>query len=402
MEDPITKLFVGYEDSVRKTITREDVDAFARLSGDYNELHMDDEFAAKTQFEQRVVHGFLHASLLSTLVGMKIPGHGALYLSQEIDFTGPVFIGDTVVATGTITAIDKVTRVIEMDTLIRNQHGDVVLRGKARSKVLRLSEWRGKDEEKRELEMSNLLEGKIALVTGSSRGIGSEIAKTLAANGAMVWINYARSKGAANDTVACIQEMGGKAEIVKADVCSEEEVVSMMETIQAAGGMDILVNNAGPKIASGTFAQWSWEDMASSFESIVGSAFRVTQLALPLLKERQGKIINMISSAALGRTAYNWLPYVTAKSALIGMSKNLAQELGPSGINVNMVSPSMVDTDLVADVPERFRKMMVSQTPLRRMATTNDVAGAVLYLSSPLSDFVTGENILVAGGQVMV
>jgi 3-oxoacyl-[acyl-carrier protein] reductase len=249
--------------------------------------------------------------------------------------------------------------------------------------------------------MSNLLEGKTALVTGSSRGIGSVIAKNLAANGAKVWINYARSEAAAQMVVDSIRESGGSGELVKADIFSDADVSAMMARIGEQGGLDILVNNAGPKIASGGFNNWQWDDMSIAFEKIVGSVFRTTQAALPLLKDTQGKIVNLVSSAALARTAYNWMPYVTAKTALIGMSKNLAQELGPANINVNMVSPSMVDTDLVADVPERFRKMMVAQTPLRRMATTEDVAGAVLYLSSPMSDFVTGENIVLTGGQVM-
>jgi 3-oxoacyl-[acyl-carrier protein] reductase len=110
----------------------------------------------------------------------------------------------------------------------------------------------------------------------------------------------------------------------------------------------------------------------------------------------------VVSSAALGRTAHGWLPYVTAKAALLGMSKNLAQELGPAGVRVNMVSPSLVATDLTADVPDRIRQMMVSRTPLRRLATPQDVAGAVLFLVSPYADFVTGENLLVAGGDVML
>jgi len=110
----------------------------------------------------------------------------------------------------------------------------------------------------------------------------------------------------------------------------------------------------------------------------------------------------VLSTAALGRTAYHWLPYVSAKSALHAMSKNLAQELGPSGVTVNMVSPSMVDTDLVSGTPDRVRQMMISRTPLRRLATVDDVAGAILMLVSPYAQFITGENLLVTGGDVMI
>jgi 3-oxoacyl-[acyl-carrier protein] reductase len=399
--DSFGRLTVGYTDRVVKTIRREDVDAFAALSGDYNALHVDDEFAARTEFEQRVVHGFLHASLLSTLVGMKIPGPGALYLSQTIDFTRPVFIGDTVTAVGTVTSVDPPTRVVGIRTEIVNQHGQTVLNGEARVKVLRLAPARVQQHGKAST-MSDLLSDRVALVTGASRGIGRSIASMLAAHGAKVWINYNRSEGAAQGLASEIAAAGGRCALVRADVARGDDVAAMLETVQREGDLHILVNNAGPKIHSAAFADVAWSDMQSAFEQIVGSVFRVTQAALPGLHRSKGRIINVLTSAVMGRTAYNWLPYVSAKSALLGLSKNLAQELGPAGIRVNMVSPSLTDTDLVANIPDRIRQGMVSRTPLRRLATVDDVAGAVLFLASPYSDFITGENLLVTGGEVMV
>jgi 3-oxoacyl-[acyl-carrier protein] reductase len=176
----------------------------------------------------------------------------------------------------------------------------------------------------------------------------------------------------------------------------------MLDAIRAEGALDILVNNAGPKIQSAPFSRLEWAAVAKAYDDIVGSTFRVTQAALPALKARRGVVINILSSAALGRTAHNWMPYVGAKAALHAMSKNLAQELGPDGVRVNLVSPSMVDTDLVANVPERMREMTISRTPLRRLATPEDVAGAVLMLASPYAAFITGENLLVTGGEHML
>ena len=400
--DRFAALRVGYRDSVKKTITREDVDAFARLSGDYNALHLDDEFAARTEFEQRVVHGFLHASLLSTLVGMKIPGRGALYLSQSIDFTRPVFIGDTVEAIGVVTSVDAATRTVGIETEIVNQHGESVLKGEARVKVLRLAEQAKPERTREATAMGELLTGRVALVTGASRGIGRSVARVLAEHGATVWINYNRSEGAAEALAREIEEQGGTCSTVKADVTDAAGVAAMAEQIGAAGQLDILVNNAGPKIQSASFEDLQWADIQVAVEQIVGSAFHATQAMLPALKASKGKIVNVLTSAALGRTAYSWMPYVTAKSALLGFSKNLAQELGPAGVNVNMVSPTMVDTDLVSNVPDRIRQMAISRTPLRRMANVDDVAGAVLFLASPYADFITGENLLVTGGDVMI
>ena len=243
---------------------------------------------------------------------------------------------------------------------------------------------------------------RIVVVTGASRGIGRAIALTLADHGAGVWINYYRSEQAATELAEDIKQRGGSANIVKCDVTNMNEVSKMVETVKANGNLDILINNAGPKILSKGFNDLEWDDMQAAYTNIVGSSFNVTQAALPHLKESKGKIVNVLTSAVLGRTAHNWLPYVSAKSALLGMSKNLAQELGPAGVTVNMVSPTMVDTDLTSNVPERIRQMMVSRTPLRRMATVDDVAKAVLFLASPYADFVTGDNLLVTGGDIML
>ena len=400
--DPFETLEIGSRASICKTISRQDIDAFAALSGDYNGLHVDDEFAARTEFEQIVVHGLLHASMLSGLFGTKLPGSGALCLSHAFDFTKPVFIGDTVEAVGTVLSMDPVTRVIDVKTEIINQHGERVLDGKAKVKVLRLAPEARSKKAQRFKPMANLLTGQVALVTGASRGIGRAVADTLASHGATVWVNYNRSQAAAEKLVAEIQAEGGSAYTIKADVTKEDEVTAMVETVARQNGIDILVNNAGPKIHSAGFEELGWSDMQMALEQIVGGVFRVTHVALPYLKEKQGKIINVLAAAVLGRTAHNWLPYVTAKGALLSFSKNLAQELGPSGVRVNMVSPSLVDTDLVSNVPEKVRQMTVSRTPLRRLGTVEDVAGAVLFFASPYAEFVTGDNMLVTGGEVML
>ena len=399
--DPIDRLQVGQTESVTRAISAEDVAAFARLSGDYNALHVDDEFAARTEFAGRVVHGFLHASLLSNLVGMRLPGPGALYLSQTIDFRAPVYIDDVVTATGRIDAIDRDTRALDLATEITNQNGASVLKGKARVKVLRLGKPLA-EAPSNGTGGSRMLDGRVALVTGGSRGIGRATARLLAAHGASVWVNYNRSEGAARQLAGEIVAAGGTCSIVKADVTEPEYVRRMIEQITAGGPLDILVNNAGPKILTAPFEKVRWSDMSSAYDGIVGSAFAVIHAALPALKESRGRIVNVLSSAALGRTAHNWLPYVAAKGALHAMSKNLAQELGPVGVLVNMVSPSMVDTDLVSAAPERIRQSIIGRTPLRRLATVEDVAGAILMLVSPYAGFITGENLLVTGGDVMI
>ncbi|KAB2943140.1 MAG: SDR family oxidoreductase [Hyphomicrobium sp.] len=399
--DRLLALRVGQTESLSRTITAEDVAAFARLSGDFNALHLDGEFAARTEFARPVVHGFLHASLLSTLIGMKLPGRGALYVSQSIEFTRPVFVGDSVEARATIEKIDAETRLVTLHTEIVNARDECVLRGTAQAKVLRLAEEREERPSER-IATRGLLAGRTALVTGASRGIGRAVARLFAQEGATVWINYNKSETAAEGLAQEIASVGGSCRTIQADVTSEQDVARLLQSVTDAGDLHILVNNAGPKILSAPFESLAWNDVAGAFEQIVGSAFRVTRAALPALKATRGSIVTILSSAALGRTAHRWLPYVMGKSALLAMSKNLAQEVGPLGVTVNVISPSMVDTDLVAHVPDRVRREIVSRTPLRRLATPEDVAGAALLLASPYASFITGENLLVTGGEVMI
>ncbi len=399
--DRLRELRLGQTEALSRCITADDVAAFARLSGDYNALHLDDEFAVRTEFAQRVVHGFLHASLLSTLVGTRLPGPGALYVSQSIEFTRPVFIGDSVEARATVEKIDAETRLVTLATQICKADGTCVLKGTALVKVLRLAEEPPHREAAHPLE-GRLLEGRTALVTGGARGIGRAIARLFAAQGAAVWVNYHRSKTAAEGLAKEIDAAGGTCRLARADITDDGDVCRLAQAVSASGGLDVLVHNAGPRIKSATLDELSWADLSSAYEDIVGSAFRVTKALLPSLKETKGRIITILSSAALGRTAFNWLPYVAAKSALHAMSKNLAQELGPQGIAVNMISPSMVDTDLTANIPDRVRQAVVSRTPLRRLATVDDVAGAALLLASPYAAFISGENLLVTGGETMI
>ena len=400
--DRLRELRLGQTETLSRTITADDVATFARLSGDYNALHLDEEFAARTEFAQRVVHGFLHASLLSSLVGTKLPGPGALYVSQSIEFTRPVFIGETVEARATVEKIDEETRLVTLGTQIRKADGTCVLRGTALVKVLRLADEPAQSEAAAPPPPGRLLEGRTALVTGSSRGIGRAIARLFAGQGASVWVHFHRSRAAAEGLEREIRDAGGRCRLVRGDITDETGVDRLAEEVTASGALDILVHNAGPKIKSAAFDQLSWTDLNTAYDEIVGSAFRLTKALLPSLKQSKGRIITILTSAALGRTAYNWLPYVTAKSALHAMSKNLAQELGPQGIAVNMISPSMVMTDLTANVPDRMRQAIVSRTPLRRLATVEDVAGAALLLASPYAAFISGENLLVTGGETMI
>ena len=252
------------------------------------------------------------------------------------------------------------------------------------------------------------LQGKAVLVTGASRGIGAAIATAFAREGATVVINYLSNDAAAAQTVAACEAAGGDAWAVKADVGDAQAVQQMVDGIaQETGGIDVVVNNAFKPYAfdpehRSRFEDLDWGDYQSQFDGAVGAAFNVCRAVLPLMRRRaRGSIVNIVSNL-VEHPVVAYHDYSTAKSALVGFSRNLASELGPVGIRVNCVAPGLVyPTQGTQGSKESFRESLMAATPLRRLATPEDVAGPVLFLASDLSSFMTGQVLLVDGGMVM-
>ncbi|KGM44766.1 SDR family oxidoreductase [Neobacillus niacini] len=251
-------------------------------------------------------------------------------------------------------------------------------------------------------------ENKTVLVTGSSRGIGAAIARGFAAEGATVIVNYVQNQGAAEETVASCIERGGEAWAIQADVTSESDVIRMMEEIELeVGNIDVVVNNAfKPYVFNPDtrkmFSQLTWGDYQDQIDGAVKSTYYVCQQAIPLMKKQtKGSIVNMVTNL-VERPLIPYHDYTTAKSALIGFSRNLAVELGAFGIRVNCIAPGLVyPTDASRQTREEIKEMIIAQTPLRRIAQPEDIVGPVLFLSSEWSQFVTGQTLYVDGGLVM-
>ena len=249
---------------------------------------------------------------------------------------------------------------------------------------------------------------QIVLVTGSSRGIGAAIAKAFAAEGATVIINYLKNSAAAIDTAEKCNKLGGYAKIIQADVSSGEQIQILIdEILQDFSKIDILVNNAfKPYIFDSEnrkqFHETSWNDYQEQLDGVLFSSYTLCQTILPIFKKRtKGNIIN-IASDLVARPTIPYHDYMTAKAALIGFSRNLAMEVGQFGIRVNCVAPGLVyPTDGSMNTKEGLKEMIINQTPLRRIAAPEDVAGPVLFLASSWSGFITGQTLYIDGGMVM-
>ncbi|MFH1372192.1 MAG: 3-oxoacyl-ACP reductase family protein [bacterium] len=247
-----------------------------------------------------------------------------------------------------------------------------------------------------------LLQQKVAIVTGSSRGIGAATAKLLAANGAKVVVNYAQNKEQGEKVLNEIVEAKGNAILVKADVTVREEVESMVRRTETElGPVDILVNNANMSFPIMPFVEFQWEDFERKILNEMKASFHCCQVVLPSMIERKkGSIIN-VSSGLSRMPGFGFVAHSSAKSALDAFSKSLAMELGPHGITVNVVAPGLTITDATANQPKEMHDAIAAHTPLKRLAEPEDIAGAVLFYCVDWSKYVTGTYLPVSGGMQM-
>lgn len=245
------------------------------------------------------------------------------------------------------------------------------------------------------------ISGKVALVTGGSRGIGKAIALQLASAGADVAINYSSREEEALEVKKEIEAMGRKAFVIKANVASMEETENMIsEVAKELGSLDILVNNAGIT-KDNLLIKMKEEDFDKVIDINLKGTFNCIKCASKLMiKKRQGRIINMASVVGIVGNP-GQANYCASKAGVIGMTKSLAKELAGRNININAVAPGFIDTDMTKVLKDEAKDAMVKNIPLGRGGTPEDIAKAVLFLSSSLSDYITGQVINVDGGMVM-
>lgn len=247
------------------------------------------------------------------------------------------------------------------------------------------------------------LEGKVALVAGGGRGIGAATAKLLAARGASVVVNYLQNADTASQVVAQIHANGGQALAVQANIREKPQVEALVRAVRDAyGRIDLLVNSSSPSGVFKPFEQMTWDEFALGVNNELRAAFLLTKAVLPTMRQQHyGRIVYISSGLAKTPSVEGAISIATAKAGLVAFAKYIAKEYGPSGVTANVVSPSMVETELSAMIPAEHRQRLAAMTPLGRIAQPEDIASVIAFFASDDSGFMTGVYAPVNGGLTM-
>lgn len=335
--------------------------------------------------------------MLSTLVGMYMPGRTATFQEFELRFNRTLPKG-----TSRLTA-NVAFRSAATNTIVQEVTFDDGTSAIAQGKVsVHVAQAPFKAPSMETLAHTGIgfgLEGQVVLITGASRGIGATTAKLFALHGALVVIDHRSSAAEADAVVNEIIAYGGKAMAVRADVTDAEAVLHMVRAVEKEfGQVDVLVNNAANNFRPIPFLDTRWDQVQADIDTILKGAFNMAQAVIPgFLEKGGGRIVN-VSTIAVEAPPAQQTKYVLAKSALSGLTRSLAVEFADRNIRVNMVVPSFVETDLTSGQSRVEVSRMKASSPMKRLASAQDVAEAIVHLASPRSAYTTGQKLMVTGG----
>ena len=380
--------------SLKHEVRLSDVEKFVELSGDDNKLHVNKDFAKLTSFNKPVVHGMIGVSFISTLIGTKIPGDGALWYKQSVEFLKPVRIGDIIDVSIEIIGINKKARSLELRTDIKNQHKQIVTTGISEVKVIEI-----KDENIEPI----MKETPIALVIGATGGIGSQTCIELAKSGFDLAVHYYSNKEEALSIQKSIEKLNRKAIIVQCNVTDLQGLLVMKYKIERTlGKITNVINCSTTATPNIKFGNIDWDKFTEHYNVNVQGAFNLVKTFMPSMIERKNGNFIFITTQYTNSPKSELSYYISSKSALEGLVRSLAVEYGPLSVRFNLVSPGMTQTELISDVPEKTKLLSAMNTPLRKLANAFDVANAICFLASEKSNYITGETIRVNGGQVII
>jgi len=246
-----------------------------------------------------------------------------------------------------------------------------------------------------------LLSNNRVLITGADSGMGISISDMFLQNNAKLVLLYHKNRTKI-DKLLENNPKKSSVEVYQTDLLNVNEIQKTMNLVIGAGNVDGFIHSVTLPITNKSTAEKQWSDYQSHIELQTRSFFQIVQSILPSMKtKKRGKIISILTSYTVGKPPSNMSDYILAKYSLLGLSKSLAVELGPFGISVNCISPSMTNTPLIEKLPSKLKELTAAQIPMGRLAEPLDVASTALFLCSKYSDYISGENLLVSGGSTM-
>jgi 3-oxoacyl-[acyl-carrier protein] reductase len=370
------------------------VEAFADFSGDRNPLHLVPDAALAYGYAHPVAHGAIQSAIVSRIIGMKVPGAGAVWMSQSMEWLRPAFVGETIRVEVEIEALSSGAEVISLRLRASNAKGEKLMEGLAKVKIA--ATIAGRPEVAAEKEV------RVALVTGGSRGIGAAAARSLARAGSHVVIAYHSDEARARALVQELGCFGCEASCFATDLMQEQSGSTLVRRVlEEYGRLDIIVHAATQALPGNTLLETTHEELSRCLHMQVRASLELAQAAAPGMAERGfGRMVFLGTSYLFGPPPAKLGAYVTAKQALWGLVRCLAVELGPKQITVNLVSPGMTVTDLTSDIPQRLKEVEARKVPLRRLAVPDDTAGIVAFLAGDEAGYINGQNLPLTGGPV--
>jgi 3-oxoacyl-[acyl-carrier protein] reductase len=380
---------VGDHQSFAHQFTREEVDLFARLTGDKNPIHLDANYARRTPVGDPVVHGMLAASFVSRLVGMHIPGPGALWNSFQINWRRMVRIGDSIRFVVQVSKIHPSTQSMDLEISgVDTTSNEICFEGKGRVMVM------PREETKEPTSNSQ----KRILVTGATGELGKAICRRLASSG-MRLILWGRDRERLSQLASELdRQVVGDYGV---DLSDPRAIDGALGQVLRDGDIYGFIHVAAPPLSYVTVDDPKNQDSLEQHWTMGVAAFnRICQGLLRGMKQG-GCIVHVLSQYTLDQPPLKMSAYVSAKMAAWGLIRAMAVELGPKGIRCNAVSPGMMNTPYSKDLPIRLKQVEAASNPMRRLCTVEDVAEAVAFLCGPQALFVNGVNLPVTGGARM-
>lgn len=377
---------VGDRRAITHTFTAEELAAFAALTGDDNPLHMNGDYARRTYAGERVVHGMLAASFVSTLIGREIPGPGALWNSFSVNWRRMIRIGDTLTIEARVTAVNAATRTLDLEIAgVDHGSGETCLDGTAKVMIM----------EETPAANTALLSGKTALVTGASGEVGGAICRRLAAAGCRV-ILWGRDAARLARIKA---ELGGT--VLASHGVELEDAAAVESALNAMLGVspvEIFVHAASAPLDHEPLGSSAMPRALARHWAVSAAAFAQIANRLVAQSTTSGAMVALLTQAVIDSPPEKMSAYVAAKMALWGLVRSIAVECGRKGFRCNAVSPGMINTPMTKDVPVRAKQVEAATNPLRRLCTADDVADAVAFLCGPQAAYINGVNLPVSGG----